>query len=88
MAIANVAKGLEKGIRTVDASVGGAGGCPYATGASGNLATEDLIYFLESEGFHTGVNLDQLVECGIWLFKQLHKKPVSKVNQALAGKLH
>ncbi|GGX72270.1 hydroxymethylglutaryl-CoA lyase [Saccharospirillum salsuginis] len=82
MAIANIVAGLEKGIRTFDASVGGAGGCPYAPGASGNVATEDVVYLLESEGFETGVDVEALVETGKWLFGELDKMPPSKVNQA------
>lgn len=84
MAIANIVAGLEKGIRTFDASVGGAGGCPYAPGASGNVATEDVVYLLKREGFETGVNLEALVETGQWLFSELDKTPPSKVNQALS----
>jgi len=84
MAIANIVAGLEKGIRTFDASVGGAGGCPYAPGASGNVATEDVVYLLESEGFETGVELEALVETGKWLFGELDKTPPSKVNQAMS----
>ena len=84
MAVANIVAGLEKGIRTFDASVGGAGGCPYAPGASGNVATEDVVYLLESEGFETGVNLEALVGTGRWLFGELDKTPPSKVNQALS----
>jgi len=86
MAIANIVKALELGLRTFDASVGGAGGCPYATGASGNVATEDVVYLLENEGLASGIDLDLLVETGQWLYQQLGKPPVSKVNQALFGK--
>lgn len=63
-ALANVVAGLESGITVFDASIGGMGGCPYAPGAAGNLATEDLIYMLEGMGVKTGVNLDKLVDCG------------------------
>jgi hydroxymethylglutaryl-CoA lyase len=87
MAIANIMEGLNHGIRTFDASVGGAGGCPYAAGASGNVATEDVVYLLEKEGFHTGVDLDKLVSAGQWLFNKLNKPVVSKVNNALHSKL-
>jgi hydroxymethylglutaryl-CoA lyase len=85
MAITNIHEALNMGITTFDASVGGAGGCPYATGASGNVATEDLTYFLESEGLATHVNLDDLVETSAWLFAKLGRKPASKVHQALIG---
>ncbi len=86
MAIANIAKALELGIHRFDASVGGAGGCPYATGASGNVATEDLVYFLNQQGLNCGVDLPALVETGHWLFQQLGKLPPSRVNRALHGK--
>jgi hydroxymethylglutaryl-CoA lyase len=86
MAIANLMTGLELGIRTIDASVGGAGGCPYANGASGNVATEEVVYLLEREGLDTGVNLNALVDTGHWLYQQLGKPVVSRVNQALFGK--
>ncbi len=63
-ALANVVAGLESGITTFDASIGGMGGCPYAPGAAGNLATEDLVYMLHGMGIKTGINLDRLIECG------------------------
>jgi hydroxymethylglutaryl-CoA lyase len=63
-ALANALAGLEEGITTFDASVGGLGGCPYAPGASGNLATEDLVYLLHGMGYDTGVDFDRLVEAG------------------------
>ena len=79
-ALANVLVGLEMGIRTFDASVGGMGGCPYAPGAAGNLATEDLVYMLHGMGIATGVDLDQLVEAG--------RVAESVVGRALPGKVH
>jgi hydroxymethylglutaryl-CoA lyase len=63
-ALANVVAGLEAGVTTFDASIGGMGGCPYAPGAAGNLATEDLVFLLERSGIKTGVNLEKLVEAG------------------------
>lgn len=66
-ALANVLKALEMGLTVFDASVGGLGGCPYAPGASGNLATEDLVYMLERMGIQTGVQLDKLVESALWV---------------------
>lgn len=63
-ALANVVAGLESGITIFDASIGGMGGCPYAPGAAGNLATEDLVYMLNEMGVRTGVDLDKLVDCG------------------------
>jgi hydroxymethylglutaryl-CoA lyase len=69
--LANVLVCLEEGVRVVDASVAGLGGCPYAQGASGNLATEDLVYMLHGLGFDTGVDLDALVDTGRWISEQL-----------------
>jgi hydroxymethylglutaryl-CoA lyase len=83
MAAANIMAGVELGIRTFDSSVGGAGGCPYAPGASGNVATEEVVYLLENEGFDTGVDLEALAATGRWLFDKLGKPVPSKVNQAL-----
>lgn len=84
MAAANIMAGLDLGIRTFDSSVGGAGGCPYAPGASGNVATEEVVYLLENEGFDTGVDLEELAATGRWLFEKLGKPVPSKVNQALS----
>ncbi len=66
-ALANVYAGLQCGVTTYDASAGGLGGCPYAPGASGNLATEDLLYFLEGLGIATGVTLAKVVEASRFL---------------------
>jgi hydroxymethylglutaryl-CoA lyase len=85
-AIVNSLVALEHGIRTFDSSVGGLGGCPYAKGATGNVATEDLVYFLEGTGVHTGVDLGQLVEIGEWISKALGRGNGSRVGRALAGK--
>ena len=83
MAIANIGTGLELGIRTIDASVGGAGGCPYARGASGNVATEDVLYLLHEEGIETGIDLPAVVATGRWLFSLLGKPTRSKASCAL-----
>lgn len=82
-ALANVYACLETGVRTVDASVSGTGGCPYAKGASGNLATEDLVYALHGMGFATGVDLARLVDTGAWLSRLLGRPSASKVNRAM-----
>lgn len=82
-ALANVFACLEAGVRTVDASVSGTGGCPYAKGASGNLATEDLVYALHGMGFDTGIDLATLVETGAWLSAKLGRQSPSKANRAL-----
>jgi hydroxymethylglutaryl-CoA lyase len=81
-ALANVVAALEDGIRTFDASTGGTGGCPYAPGAAGNLATEDLVYLLEEEGFETGVDLDRLLEAARLIAAFLGRPLASKVGQA------
>ena len=62
-ALANILVAVEMGITTVDAALGGLGGCPYAPGASGNLATEDVVYMLDGMGVRTGIDLDKLVDC-------------------------
>lgn len=81
-ALANVYACLELGVRTFDASVAGLGGCPYAPGASGNVATEDLVYLLHGLGFETGVDLDALIQAGRWMCAYLKKDNRSKVSQA------
>ena len=79
-ALANVLVGLEMGIRDFDASVGGLGGCPYAPGAAGNLATEDLVFMLQGMGVKTGIDLERLVEAG--------RVAESVVGRPLPGKVH
>ncbi len=86
-ALANVVVGLELGIRTFDASVGGLGGCPYAPGASGNLATEDLVYMLSGMGVSTGVDLDKLITAGQVAERVVARNLQGKVHQAGAFKL-
>jgi hydroxymethylglutaryl-CoA lyase len=83
-ALANILACLEEGVRVVDAAVSGTGGCPYARGASGNVATEDVVYMLEGMGFSTGVSLDRLVETGRWLSALLGRASGSKVTAAAA----
>ncbi len=85
-ALANILACLEEGVATVDSSVAGLGGCPYAKGASGNVATEDLLYLLEGLGLETGVDFDAVVAAGRFISDHLGRAPVSKVSQALAGK--
>jgi len=82
MAAANVVAAMEEGIRIFDSSVGGLGGCPYAPGASGNLATEDLVYLLDGMGVETGVDLDRLVETSQFIQQHLGKPLPSRVMQA------
>jgi hydroxymethylglutaryl-CoA lyase len=83
-ALANVYACLELGVRVVDASVAGLGGCPYARGASGNVATEDVVYMLHGLGMDTGVALDQLIETGRWISTALGRENSSKVGRAAA----
>lgn len=85
-ALANVYASLDMGLSVFDASVGGLGGCPYAAGASGNLATEDLLYLLNGLGIETGVDLDALVDAGDYICHQLGRPSRSKVALALAGR--
>lgn len=82
MAIGNISKSIEMGLRSFDASAGGLGGCPYAKGASGNLATEDLVYFLQNSGFETGVNLDLLIQASRFMETTLDKPLLSKTYLA------
>ena len=84
-ALANILACLEVGIRVVDSAVAGAGGCPYAKGASGNVASEDVIYLLHGLGMRTGVDLDLLAETGRWLASRLGRETGSRVGKALAA---
>lgn len=81
-ALANIYASLEAGVTTFDASVAGLGGCPYAAGASGNVATEDVVYMLHGLGVETGVDLKRLVGIGRWICGVLGREPASKVNKA------
>ena len=81
-ALANIYASYELGVRTFDASVAGLGGCPYAAGASGNVATEDVVYMLNGLGVRTGIDLKRLVEIGRWICDVLGREPSSKVNKA------
>jgi hydroxymethylglutaryl-CoA lyase len=82
-ALANILACLELGIRKVDASVAGLGGCPYARGASGNVATEDVIYMLHGLGMKTGVDLDCLAQTGEWISAQLERPNNSRAGAAI-----
>ncbi|MFH2078548.1 MAG: hydroxymethylglutaryl-CoA lyase [Pseudomonadota bacterium] len=83
-ALANILACLEDGVAVVDSSVSGTGGCPYAPGASGNVATEDVVYMLDGLGVKTGVDLAKLVETGRWLAGRLGRSSGSKVTLASA----
>ncbi|HEX4250498.1 MAG TPA: hydroxymethylglutaryl-CoA lyase [Pseudonocardia sp.] len=84
-ALANTLAALNRGVTTVDSAAGGLGGCPYAKSATGNLATEDLIWQLDGLGIETGVDLDRLVETSAWMAEQLGRPSPSRVVRALTG---
>jgi hydroxymethylglutaryl-CoA lyase len=84
-ALANILACLELGVATVDSSVAGLGGCPYAKGASGNVASEDVLYMLDGLGIETGVSLDALIAAGRFISDHLGRPPGSKVSLARAG---
>lgn len=81
-ALANLYACMEAGVRVIDASVGGLGGCPYAPGASGNVATEDVVYLLDGSGMHSGVDLAALIETARWISAQLGREVASRVGRA------
>ncbi|XP_007906951.1 hydroxymethylglutaryl-CoA lyase, mitochondrial isoform X1 [Callorhinchus milii] len=81
-ALANIFVALQMGISTVDSSVAGLGGCPYAEGASGNVATEDVVYMLNGLGIHTGVDLQKVLDAGAYISQALNRRTCSKVAQA------
>jgi hydroxymethylglutaryl-CoA lyase len=78
-ALANVFACVEEGVRVADASVAGLGGCPYANGASGNVASEDLVYMLHGMGLHSGIDLPKLVDTARWISGVLGREPQSKL---------
>ncbi|HYB12219.1 MAG TPA: hydroxymethylglutaryl-CoA lyase, partial [Myxococcota bacterium] len=85
-ALANVQVGYEMGVRIFDAALGGLGGCPYAPGASGNVATEDVVDLFESAGVETGVDLDALVDTTAWLEREVLRRPLpGRVLRARLG---
>jgi hydroxymethylglutaryl-CoA lyase len=83
-ALANILACLELGVAVIDSAVAGLGGCPYAKGASGNVATEDLVYMLDGMGIETGVDLAKLAAAGRLISAALGRAPASKVGQVLA----
>jgi len=86
MAVTNVHASYQFGLRVFDSSVAGLGGCPYAKGATGNVATEDLVYLLHGLGARTGIDLDALVDCGDWISRQLGRPTASRVARALLAR--
>lgn len=81
-ALANILACLEEGVGVIDSSVGGTGGCPYAKGATGNVASEDVVYMLEGMGIATGIDLPRLIETGLWLSGALGRATSSRVARA------
>lgn len=84
-ALANIWAAIGEGVAVFDASVSGLGGCPYAKGASGNVASEDVVYSLARSGYVTGVDLDALMETSVWISEKLGRKPGSKATLARKG---
>lgn len=84
-ALANLLAVMELGICAIDSSVAGLGGCPYASGAAGNVASEDVLYMLDGLGIHSGVSMNKLVEAGRYVCELLGRQPVSKVSLAWRG---
>jgi hydroxymethylglutaryl-CoA lyase len=85
-AVANVLASLQCGIYRFDSSIAGLGGCPYAKGATGNVATEDVVYLLHGLGIETGLDLDALVDTGQWISKQLQRPSASRAGNAIAAR--
>ena len=85
-ALANILAALDSGVRIFHSSVAGLGGCPYAKGATGNVATEDVLYLLHGQGLHTGVDLDAVVDIGQWISGSLGRPTASRAGRALALK--
>jgi hydroxymethylglutaryl-CoA lyase len=81
-ALANILACLEEGVAVVDSAVSGTGGCPYANGATGNVASEDVVYMLEGMGIATGIDLKKLVDTGLWLSEKLGRETSSRVARA------
>ncbi len=86
MAIANIYASLQCGVAVFDASVAGLGGCPYAPGAAGNAATEDVVYLLNGLGIATGIDLGALIDCSVWISAALGRSPGSKSARARTGR--
>ena len=86
MAVANIYAALDMGVAVFDAAVAGLGGCPYAAGAAGNVATEDVVWLMRGLGIESGIDLDALVATGAWISAQLGREPNSKVARALLAR--
>jgi len=85
-ALANILMSMQLGVSVFDSSVAGLGGCPYAKGATGNVATEDVVYMLQGMGIHTGVDLDMLIDVGEFISNELGRAPASRVARAELNK--
>jgi len=85
-ALTNIYTAIQSGIKVVDSAIAGLGGCPYAKGASGNVATEDVVYLLNGLGIDTGINFEKLLEAGWFISDKLGKAPLSKVSNAYRAK--
>ncbi len=85
-AIANVVASLQAGVLRFDASIAGLGGCPYAKGATGNVATEDVVYLMHGLGIETGIDLDALVDTGQWISRELGRASASRAGNAIAAR--
>ncbi len=85
-ALANIYASLEQGVAVFDSSVAGLGGCPYAPGATGNVATEDVVYMLEGLGIETGIDLARLAETGQWICASIGREPATRAGRAIAAK--
>jgi hydroxymethylglutaryl-CoA lyase len=85
-ALANIYACLEIGVHHFDTSVAGLGGCPYAKGATGNVATEDVVFMLDGLGVQTGIDLDRLVDAGAAITRVLGRPPVSRVARAILAR--
>lgn len=85
-AVANVMTALDMGIRTIDASVAGLGGCPYSPGATGNVATEDVLYALQGSKYSASGNLDAMVDVGAWISDKLQRRNESRAATAILAR--
>ncbi|MBU2407455.1 MAG: hydroxymethylglutaryl-CoA lyase, partial [Gammaproteobacteria bacterium] len=85
-ALGNTLASLEMGVWQYDTSSAGLGGCPYAKGATGNVATEDVVYMLQGMGIETGIDLDRLIDAGVYISDALGRKPNSRASTAILNK--
>ena len=87
-ALANILQSLRFGVAVVDSSISGLGGCPYAVGATGNVATEDVVFLLHGSGVETGIDLRELIELSTWITAKLGRDTQSRVSTALHKQIH